>query len=85
MHFSDGRTGFIDSYSMSQTVTDPRTCYQGMLVTLWVFSNLATEWSGHQVRMEIWHQKHRFDKISKDVMGNCPMIPRNSLLLHRAS
>ena len=62
----------------------PNFC-QGMLVTLWVFSNLATQWRGHQVHNNIWCQKHHFDKRSKDVMGNCPMIPRNSLLFHRAN
>ena len=25
-------------------MTDPPTCCQGMLVTLWVFLNLATQW-----------------------------------------
>ena len=84
MLFSDGRTGFINSYSMWQTVTDPQTCCQGMLVTLWVFSNLATQWRGHQVHNNIWRQNHRFIKRWKEVVGNCPMIPRNSQF-HRVS
>ena len=38
-------------------MTDPRTCCQGMLVTLWVFSNHATQWRGHQVHNDdIWCQ-----------------------------
>ena len=42
MHFLGGRTRFTNSYFTLQIVTDPLTCCQGMLVTLLVFSNLAT-------------------------------------------
>ena len=49
--------------------------------TLWVFSNLATQWRGHQVHSNIWRQNHRLIKV---VAGNCLTIPGNSQF-HRIS
>ena len=50
-------------------MTDPQTCCQGMLVTLWVFSNLATQWRGHQVHNK-WHQTRHPGQMCKTITSS---------------
>ena len=67
MCFLGGRTRFTNSYFTLQIVTDLLTCCQGMLVTLFMFSNLALMWKIPQIPQST-HASKKDDLVAKSFL-----------------